>query len=190
MSDIKQGSEQPARQVGGDEREQFEDWATPILGDNPTWRESGPCELAWQSWQARAALAPAAVVPEYQCYTTQPGESLGGIALRQLKDESRWIEIRDLNAHEFPDMWPHDYYPVGTVIRIARLNATPVTAAELEALRRDAGRYRWWRNRAGVLDNGTTWVLAARCEMYDLERQETDAAIDAAIAQQQEGAKP
>lgn len=39
------------------EREAFEAWATAILGDNPTWRESGDCELAWQSWQARASLS-------------------------------------------------------------------------------------------------------------------------------------
>ena len=34
------------------ERAAFEAWALPILGDNPTWRESGSCELAWQVWQA------------------------------------------------------------------------------------------------------------------------------------------
>ena len=33
-------------------REAFETWAKPILGDNPTWRESADCELAWQAWQA------------------------------------------------------------------------------------------------------------------------------------------
>jgi hypothetical protein len=49
---------------------------------------------------------------------TQPAESLMGIALRQLKDESRWTEIRDLNAASFPDMGPHDYYPVGTAIKL------------------------------------------------------------------------
>lgn len=38
------------------EREAFEAWAQPILGDNPTWRESGPCELAWQAWNRRAAV--------------------------------------------------------------------------------------------------------------------------------------
>jgi len=30
----------------------FETWATPILGDNPTWRESGSGELARQAYQA------------------------------------------------------------------------------------------------------------------------------------------
>ncbi|MNZ23075.1 hypothetical protein D3C78_401780 [compost metagenome] len=68
------------------------------------------------------------VVPECPTYTTQPGESVGGIALRQLKDESRWVEIRDLNARDFPDMRSHDYYPVGTVLKLpARLNGKTVS---------------------------------------------------------------
>jgi len=37
------------------QREDFEAWAVTVLGDNPTWRESGSCELAWQSWQAAIA---------------------------------------------------------------------------------------------------------------------------------------
>lgn len=57
-------------------------------------------------------------VPAYVSYTTQPAESLAGIALRQLKDESRWVEIRDINAHAFPDMQSHSYYPAGTVIKL------------------------------------------------------------------------
>ncbi|HCF2075837.1 TPA: hypothetical protein NH997_002530, partial [Pseudomonas aeruginosa] len=54
----------------------------------------------------------------YVSYTTRPAESLAGIALRQLKDESRWVEIRDINAHTFPDMQSHSYYPAGTVIKL------------------------------------------------------------------------
>ena len=30
----------------------FEEWAKPILGDNPNWRESGDGELARQAYQA------------------------------------------------------------------------------------------------------------------------------------------
>ena len=52
----------------------------------------------------------------YVTYVTQPAESLAGIAMRQLNDESRWREIRDLNSGQFPYMGPHDYYPVGTEI--------------------------------------------------------------------------
>lgn len=55
-------------------------------------------------------------------HTTDSGESLCGIALRQLGDETRWTEIRDLNADRFPDMLGADYYPVGTVLKMpARL---------------------------------------------------------------------
>lgn len=57
-------------------------------------------------------------MPAYVSYTTRPAESLAGIALRQLKDESRWVEIRDINAHTFPDMQSHSYYPAGTVIKL------------------------------------------------------------------------
>ncbi|MBM6442348.1 hypothetical protein JQF37_01730 [Pseudomonas sp. MIL9] len=63
-------------------------------------------------------IAAPVVERQYKQYTTQPAESLAGMAARQLKDEGRWIEIRDANALEFPDMAPHDYYPVGSVIRI------------------------------------------------------------------------
>lgn len=49
-------------------------------------------------------------------YTTRPGESVMGIALRQLKNEKRWPEIIKLNEDRFADVGPHDYYPVGTVL--------------------------------------------------------------------------
>jgi len=46
------------------ERERFEEWAIRILSDNPTWRESGDCELAWQAWQAALSAPPGyALVP-------------------------------------------------------------------------------------------------------------------------------
>ncbi|HEJ1368114.1 hypothetical protein LJG62_10385 [Pseudomonas aeruginosa] len=67
-------------------------------------------------------------VPAYVSYTTQPAESLAGIALRQLKDESRWVEIRDINAHAFPDMRSHSYYPAGTVIKLP--TAAPGNSAQ------------------------------------------------------------
>jgi len=60
----------------------------------------------------------------YLTYTTTPAESVAGIAARQLKDQSKWIEIARLNSLEHPDMGPHDYYPVGTVLHM------PVTEQE------------------------------------------------------------
>ena len=37
--------------------EEFKAAMTPILGDNPNWRESGDGELAWQAWQAATERA-------------------------------------------------------------------------------------------------------------------------------------
>ncbi|NQZ53256.1 MAG: hypothetical protein HRT93_03270 [Piscirickettsiaceae bacterium] len=51
-------------------------------------------------------------------HTTSPGESIMGIALRELNDEGRWAEIRDLNDEKFPDMTPHCYYPPNTTINM------------------------------------------------------------------------
>jgi len=51
-------------------------------------------------------------------YTTKPAESLAGIAIRELGDESRWKEIRDLNSDIYPDMMSWVYYPVGTVLKL------------------------------------------------------------------------
>lgn len=55
---------------------------------------------------------------QHRTHATDAGESLCGIAIRQLGDESRWTEIRDLNADRFPDMLGSDYYPVGTIIKL------------------------------------------------------------------------
>lgn len=38
-------------------RAAFEAWSQKILGDNPNWRGSGDCELAWQAWQASTERA-------------------------------------------------------------------------------------------------------------------------------------
>lgn len=50
-------------------------------------------------------------------YTTQPGESVMGIAMRQLGDRTRWVEILELNAR-FEDLGPHEYFPVNTEINL------------------------------------------------------------------------
>ncbi len=88
-----------------------------------------------------------ASVTNYRSYTTQPAESLAGMAARQLKDESRWIEIRDANAHVFPDMRPSDYYPVGTVIKVPCSKVVPVAVVmpkrmnEHDAVQKLLGRF-------------------------------------------------
>lgn len=84
--------------------------------------------------------APAAPVQAEHCgsYVTTPGEMIAGIALRQLGDESRWVEIRDLNAPAFPDMEPNDYLPVGTKLAMPKAAppAHPDAGALVEALRK------------------------------------------------------
>jgi predicted nuclease with TOPRIM domain len=49
-------------------------------------------------------------------YETMPAESVAGIALRQLGDVNKWVDIAWLNSLNFPDVGPNDYYPVGTVL--------------------------------------------------------------------------
>lgn len=56
----------------------------------------------------------------YQKYKTSAAESLSGIALRQLGDETLWVEIERLNSLKFPTMRAHDYYPVGTYILLPK----------------------------------------------------------------------
>ena len=51
-------------------------------------------------------------------YKTSEAESLAGIAIRELHDESLWTEIRDLNAKRFPDMCSSDYFPVESIIEL------------------------------------------------------------------------
>jgi len=97
--------------------------------------------------------------------TTSP---VASITDEQLAD----IERRDLEMiAEFPDM----------DVSAERVRAAIV--ARLREAEKDAARYRWLRERAGVVpeDCKTIWVLMDGCSMSDLERQETDQAIDAAI---------
>lgn len=56
----------------------------------------------------------------YDKYTTNAGESLAGIAHRQLKDEDRWVEIEAANRHLYVHKDANDYYPAGAVILLPR----------------------------------------------------------------------
>lgn len=98
-------------------------------------------------WAGPLSRHPPALAAQYKSYTTQPAESLAGMAARQLKDESRWIEIRDANAQAFPDMGPSDYYPVGSIIKIPSTTPTPVAVVlpkhmnEHDAVEKLLGRF-------------------------------------------------
>ncbi|HDR9026785.1 TPA: hypothetical protein QDB14_000952, partial [Burkholderia vietnamiensis] len=50
-------------------------------------------------------------------YTTQPAESVMGIALRQCGNEMEWRHILACNP-EFARKLPHEYFPVGTVLTL------------------------------------------------------------------------
>jgi hypothetical protein len=97
------------------EEELFEEWLAR--------QEWTPTDLirsvALRAWQARAALATTeatdAIAPTERTYTTQPGESVAGIALRQCGNEAEWRHILACNP-QFADMLPHEYFPVGTVL--------------------------------------------------------------------------
>ncbi|UEP42717.1 LysM peptidoglycan-binding domain-containing protein [Burkholderia sp. B21-005] len=56
-------------------------------------------------------------VEQPRTHTTQPGESVMGIALRQCGNEMEWRHILACNP-EFADMLPHEYFPVGTVLTL------------------------------------------------------------------------
>ena len=71
------------------ERERFEAWAVSILGDNPTWRGSGDCELAWQAWQA-VLSAPAG----YVLVPVEPTPEM--VAAYLAENDAYWIERDEL----------------------------------------------------------------------------------------------
>ncbi|HHJ1842313.1 TPA: hypothetical protein ACQGV3_006892, partial [Pseudomonas aeruginosa] len=100
----------------------------------------------------------------YVSYTTRPAESLAGIALRQLKEESRWVEIRDINAPAFPDMQSHSYYPAGTVIKLpSPSNPIPQAWLDVQAERRRQVEAEGWTPEHDDEHNGGELADAAAC---------------------------
>lgn len=95
----------------------------------------------WLGWQARAQLPAGGAVQSYGRYITRCGEMVAGIALRQLGAEKRWVEIRDLNAHAFPEIGANDMYPPGTEL-IMPVAPHPVSGEQKPAVRElsDASR--------------------------------------------------
>lgn len=76
-------------------------------------------------------IAPAESGQPIRTHTTQPGESVMGIALRQCGNEAEWRHILACNP-KFADLLPSDYFPVGTVLTLPLLaTAThPAPAAQ------------------------------------------------------------
>lgn len=113
-----------------DERQAFEAWAVRILGDNPTWRESGPCELAWQAWQARAD-APAAgdardePVPEWAACESRRPWAMNSLkasaqALREKETRLRTAYTKDFMG--VPSRFVADAYGEAAAVFEAKLD--------------------------------------------------------------------
>jgi hypothetical protein len=74
--------------MSNESRAAFEAWAIGILGDNPTWRESSDCELAWAAWQAsrKVALEQAAqAITEPIGYDNYTATAEAAMTIRNLK---------------------------------------------------------------------------------------------------------
>jgi len=59
-------------------------------------------------------------------YSPRTGESMSDIALQELGDERRWLEIKDLNRQAYPHMGYGSYFPVGAVIMLPDNTGVPV----------------------------------------------------------------
>jgi hypothetical protein len=129
--------------------------------------------------------APAALT---RTYTTQPGESVGGIALRQCGDEKAWRNILACNP-TFADLLPHEYFPVGTVLMLppAPVNAPPVMklTPTPEAWEEILADHRRLVRELDVLLNGEEGAAkqASLCDIVAQVRREKaqQEAIDAAL---------
>ena len=51
-------------------------------------------------------------------YETRPGDTPSIIAKEQLGDRERWREVVEWNAQKCGFMGPHDWYRVGTFLRL------------------------------------------------------------------------
>lgn len=116
-----------AEPAPGNGRAAFEAWAAPILGDNPTWRESGPCELAWQAWQANAAQAePVAWRP----IESAPTDGTKVFLAWPNRVCVGWYEARTTDTHRTP--WRRDFFNAGnTVLGVEPTHWQPLPAHPL-----------------------------------------------------------
>ncbi|ACR14996.1 hypothetical protein BcepIL02_gp03 [Burkholderia phage BcepIL02] len=112
-------------------------------------------------------------------YTTKPGESVMGIALRQCGHEMEWRHILACNP-EFARMLPHEYFPVGTVLTLppppaaaspAHEAAPSATAADYEEV---LAEHRRLVRELDVLLNGEEGAAkqASLCDIVAQVRRE------------------
>ena len=143
---------------------------------------------AWEDFESAAnPAAVLALIAEVEGLRAQHGRDSAELrSLCQARDDARKErdqlkeEVERLNE-EYDKAWRHNLNDKNTV---------QVLAAEVEALRKDAERYRWLREKVGVdliFGDYNPWLLSCNTDMTDLEKKTTDAAIDAAITK---GSKP
>ena len=145
-----------------------------VIPDHHPWHGSGmfngedsPHIHACNDFRHLLPASPAQAEQQPACgtYTTNSGESLMGIANRELRSSGRWTEIRDLNAHAFPDMGPHDYYPVGTVLRMPAApiaqDCNSVASASLKTIApEDVPAYVWGESERRYYVDGYNTAIA------------------------------
>lgn len=56
-------------------------------------------------------------------YETRPGDTPLIIAGAKLGDRERWREVVEWNAATHPHMGPHDWYRVGTILRLPEVGS-------------------------------------------------------------------
>jgi hypothetical protein len=98
--------------------------------------------------------APTTGSAPHRTHTTQPGESVLGIAHRECGNEKEWRHILACNP-KFAALLPSDYFPVGTVLTLPAAPASPSASA--------------------LTDEQLSEIDTAACEWTDdwSERQET-----------------
>lgn len=56
-------------------------------------------------------------------YETRPGDTPSIIAKEQLGDADRWKDVVIFNLVTHPHMGPHDWYRVGTILRLPEVGS-------------------------------------------------------------------
>jgi hypothetical protein len=165
-STVQQVGAEPSQSGSAGEAEGFEAWAQTILGDNPTWRESGDGELARQAWNAALSRqAPAAPVGANPL-GPQPWDDLGKkLFFASMLARKRSIE----RAHMDWDNWEGDFMSKDEWRKTAELFAVP-TPADPQAL------LGWTRYEKARKLNPAQW---AELHQRNLRGENFDDMIDA-----------
>lgn len=97
------------------------------------------------------------------------------------EDDNRW-PLLTVDSEQYDQ--EQDAPMIAQYYAAANPAAVLALIAEVEALRKDAERYRWLREKVGVdliFGDYSPWLLSCNTDMTDLEKKTTDEAIDAAM---------